>query len=170
VARPQIALADCASPEPLGQALQHAGIVVVGTVVELENDGRWAFFRVEERWRGPTSVDGVIQVRGGPGPGEATAIDRSYTGGRYLLFLTEGASVYLDNACSLTRRWTEDLTEYRPGGVVPALSAEPAVVVDGPSATVNVVPVAALGFFLAITLVSYAVILRGRRRPPDWMR
>lgn len=163
------ALGSCASPLPVADALADSEIVVVATVTELQNGGRWAFFRVEERWRGHVGVPDEIQVRAGPGPGEATAIDRVYTEGRYLLFLAEGAGVYVDNICSSTQRWTDDLAVYRPSGVEPA--PEPgAGPPPSPLAGVNMVPVAALAFLLVIALWSYAVILRSRRRPPGWKR
>ncbi len=104
-------------------------------------------------------------------PGSTTSIDRVFDTDRYLFFLTDGPGpeYYVDNACTSTTVWTDDLAQYRPGGVAPA----PDVAVDTPggtSAGADVIPVVALVAALLIVLVAYFLILRSRRRPPDWMR
>lgn len=162
-------LASCAPPRPIEESLLLADVVVVGTVTKLENSGRWITVKVEERWRGPESIPATIRVRGGPEPGAGTSVDRVYVQARYLLFLTGGPESFSDNACSATVIWTDDLAALRPPGVSPA----PAVVANAPPGLldqVDLLPVAALLGALAIALVSYGLILRGRRRPPDWVR
>jgi hypothetical protein len=163
------ALAACPSPMPIKESFLRADVVVVGTVTHLENFGRWITIRVEERWRAPESLSDTIAVRAGPGPGSATSVDRVYEQGRYLFFLTNGPEYFVDNACTATTLWTDDLAPLRPTGVVPA----PTVVENQPPGafdSLDLLPVAALIGALAIVLVSYLFILRARRRPPDWMR
>lgn len=163
------AVASCAPPLPIEESLLLSDVVLVGTVTQLENGGRWVTVRVEERWRGPASLPGTVSVRGGPEPGAATSVDRVFARGRYLFFLTDGPGYFVDNACSATTPWTAELATLRPDGVPPA----PEVVTDAPPSLldqVDVLPVAALLGALAIAVASYIVILRARRRPPDWMR
>lgn len=162
-------LASCAPPRPIEESLLLADVVVVGMVTKVENSGRWITVKVEERWRGPESMPATIWVRGGPEPGAATSVDRVYAQARYLLFLTGGPESFFDNACSATAVWTDELAALRPTGVSPA----PDVVTDAPPGLldqVDLLPVAALLGALAIALVSYGLILRVRRRPPDWVR
>ncbi len=163
------ALASCAPPRPIEESLLLADVVVVGMVTQVENSGRWITVKVEERWRGPESMPESIRVRGGPEPGAATSVDRVFVQARYLLFLTGGPESFTDNACSATAPWTPELAALRPPGVSPA----PNVVADAPPGwldQVDLLPVLALLGALAIALVSYGLILRGRRRPPDWVR
>lgn len=163
------ALASCIPPRPIEESLLRADVVVVGMVTHIENGGRWITVRVEERWRAPESLPEVIAVRGGPEPGTATSVDRVFVPGRYLFFLTGGPGYFVDNACTATTAWTDELAAHRPPGVSPA----PNVVSEappGPLDQVDLWPVAALSGALLIALVSYGFILRGRRRPPDWMR
>lgn len=162
-------LAACAPPRPIEESMVLADLVVVGTVTHTENGGRWITVRVEERWRAPDSLPDTIEVRAGPEPGAATSVDRIFAQARYLFFLTSGPEYFVDNACTATTLWTEDLAALRPSGVSPA----PNVVADaplGPLDQVELLPVAALVGALVIVLVSYMFILRARRRPPDWMR
>ncbi|MHB8891662.1 MAG: hypothetical protein ACYC65_06410 [Candidatus Limnocylindrales bacterium] len=162
-------LAACAPARPIEESMVLADLVVVGTVTRTENGGRWITVRVEERWRAPESLPDTIEVRAGPEPGAATSIDRVFVQARYLFFLTSGPEYFVDNACTATTLWTEDLAALRPSGVSPA----PNVVADaplGPLDQVELVPVVALFGALVIVLVSYMFILRARRRPPDWMR
>lgn len=161
-------LASCAAPPTLRESLALADVVVVGTVTHLENDGRWATVRVEERWRGPQSMGDTIDIRGGPAAGAGTSVDRVFTEDRYLFFLTTGPEYFVDNACTATQVWSEELAWYRPAGVMPAPVVEAGAPLD--SLGIDVVPVAALAGVLLIAVVSYLFILRGRRRPPDWMR
>ena len=163
------ALASCAPPRPIEESILQADAVLVGTVTHLENGGRWAVVKVEERWRGAEALPDTIEVRGGPEQGTSTSVDRVFTGERYLLFLTKSPGYFADNACSATTVWTDDLAAFRPSGVAPApgIAANPPM---GPLDLTVVLPLAALIGALAIALVSYLLILRSRARPPDWMR
>lgn len=161
--------ASCASPVPIPDAMSLAEVVLVGTVTSTENGGRWATARVEERWQARGSIPDEIAVHGGPEPGAETSIDRVYSPGRYLFFLTIGRGYYLDNACTATTAWTQDLAQFRPLGVAPAPDVA-AGVPAGSRDPVDIVPVVALGVALLIALMSYGLILRARRRPPDWVR
>ena len=163
------ALASCAPPRPVEESMLLSDAVLVGTVTHLENGGRWAVVKVEERWRGPESLPDTIEVRGGPEPGTSTSADRVFTGERYLFFLTKGPGYFADNACSATTLWTDDLAAFRPSGVAsaPGTAANPPM---GPLDLAVVLPLAALVGALVIALISYLLILRSRGRPPDWMR
>lgn len=163
------ALASCAPPRPIEESILLSDAVLVGTVTHLENGGRWAVVKVEERWRGPESLPDTIEVRGGPEPGTSTSVDRTFPGERYLFFLTNGPGYFSDNVCSATTLWTDDLAAFRPSGVAPA-PGTPSSPPMGPLDMGVVLPLAALVGALVIALVSYLLILRSRGRPPDWMR
>jgi hypothetical protein len=167
--RPPVALAACGPTPSLADAVLFGDVVIVGSVVKLENDDRWATVRVEERWRGARDVPDTIVVHGGPEPDASTTTDRTYQLERYLFVLTPGDGFFVDDACTATRPWTPDLAAYRPAGVSPA----PAVVAGSRVTTIDpgaIALVAALLLALLVAIVAYIVILRARRRPPDWMR
>jgi hypothetical protein len=159
----------CPPPEDLGLAIASGQVVIVGTVERAENQGRWATVRVEERWYGASGVPDTVQVRGGPEPGTATSADRSFvTGQRYLFVARAGAGVLEDNLCTPTRPWTDDLAQYRPRGVDPVADRPPVVpIVDVPP---DVLPILGLFGALFVAVIAYWLVLRARRRPPDWMR
>ncbi len=161
--------ASCASTPSLEDAVLLGDVVIVGSVVGLENDDRWATVRVEERWHGGRDLPDTIAVHGGPGAGASTTTDRTYQQTRYLFVLTRGSGYFVDDACTATRVWTPDLAAYRPAGVSP--NAE---VVAGTRVTVidpsSIALVAALLLALLVAIVAYIVILRARGRPPDWVR
>lgn len=163
------AAASCLPPADLGLAIASGEVVVVGIVDRLENNGRWATVRVEERWYGAGAVGGTVLVRGGPEPGTATSSDRTFTSGARYLFVTTSGNGYLtDNQCTVTRPWSAELSRYRPRGVEPVADrppAEPAFALPP-----ELVPVIALFTALIVVIVAYRVILVARRRPPDWMR
>lgn len=160
---------SCATTPTIDDAVLLGDVVFVGTVLETENSGRWATVRVEERWHGARDLPDTVQVRGGPDPGTATSIDRTYANDRYLFVVARQAGTLVDNQCTGTTAWTDDLARLRPFDVSPA----PNVVSGTPVSELNVdriLPVAALAGALVIAVVAYVVILRARRRPPDWMR
>jgi len=167
--RPAVAIASCAGTPSIEDAVRFGDVVVVGSVVKLENDDRWATVQVEERWRGARDVPDTIEVHGGPEPDASTTTDRTFQLTRYLFVLTRGDGFYADDACTATRIWTPDLATYRPAGVSPAPGVEAGskVTAIDPGA---IALVAALLLALLIAIVAYIVILRARRRPPDWMR
>jgi hypothetical protein len=166
---PRPVSASCAGIVSLEEALLMAETVFVGSVVQVENQGRWATVRVEERWKGARDLPETVQVRGGPEPGTATSVDRLFAPGRYLFLVTRGPGYLEDNACSATTPWTDDLAGLRPAG----LAAAPDVV-SGTEVTEfdldPYLPIAALLLALIVAVIAYLVVLRARRRPPDWMR
>jgi hypothetical protein len=158
--------ASCAAPSAPADAVRFGEIVFVGTVTDLENGGRWVKVKVEERWRGAGDLPDEVEVHGGPEPGTATDIDRSFLNGRYLFVVEKGPGYLLDNQCSGTLLWYDALADLRPSGVRAAFSAGG----DQPATGPDVLPVVALFLFAGIALVAYVLILRSRGRAPDWMR
>lgn len=159
----------CLPPDDLGLAIASGQVVIVGIVERAENQGRWATVRVEERWYGADGVRDTVQVRGGPEPGTATSADRSFVAGqRYLFVARGGAGVLEDNLCTPTRPWTADLAQYRPLGVDPVADRPPVEpIVDVPP---DLLPIVGLFGALFVAVIAYWLVLRARRRPPDWMR
>ena len=170
VVGPSAALASCATaPRSAEDAVLFGDVVFVGTVLRTENDGRWPTVRVEERWKGARDLADTVVVRGGPEPGTATSIDRTFLPGRYLFVVTAPDGILTDDACSGTRPWTEDLAVLRPPGVSPATVELP----TDPLGSINMSDVAAVAgllVFLLVAIVAYLYVLRARRRPPDWHR
>ncbi len=163
------ALGACASPPTMAEAAAAGAVVFVGSVVYLENDNRWATVQVEERWQGAGQLGATVEVHGSGDPGVQTQIDRSYETARYLFVVQDGPGYLVDNACSGTVAWSDALARLRPPGV----AAAPGLAVSTPLADIDpgiVLPLIALLTALAIAVISYLVILRARRRPPDWLR
>jgi len=107
------ALASCALPEPIDRVIANSEVVIVGTVTALANDGRWAKVSVEEIWEGGP-LPAIVEVRGGPEPGTASSVDRTFAQGRYLFTLFRDGAILSDNACSGTTAWVDDLGAFRP--------------------------------------------------------
>lgn len=155
-------------PQP-DEAVLFGSVVFVGTVLRADNDGRWATVRVEERWKGARDLGETVEVRGGPDPGTATSVDRTYLPGRYLFVVERDGGGLKDSACSGTVRWTDDLGTLRPAGVSPAATELP----TDPLGSLDwgqIGLVAALLIALLVSIVAYLYVLRARRRPPDWLR
>jgi hypothetical protein len=163
------AAGSCATTPTVADSVLFGDIVFVGSVVGLSNDGRWATVQVEERWRGAAGLAGTVEVHGGPEAGASTSNDRVYRATRYLFVVTAGNGFLVDDACSGTTAWTADLASYRPTTVSP----DPEVVAGSQVTLIDagaVALVAALLLALLVAIVAYLVILRARRRPPDWVR
>ena len=108
------ALASCAEPPDLESAFAEADIVFIGLVVELSNGDRTAVMEVEDVWKGP-QLPLVVTVHGGPDdPGLATSVDRTFERGTYVVFPTNSAPPFEDNACTLTQRTTTALDVIKP--------------------------------------------------------
>jgi hypothetical protein len=90
---PTAAQASCATdPQPSRDRF-------VGTVVEVESDGRLAYVVLDDGTR--------VEVHGSSslGVGSATSVDRQYAvGGRYEFHPTNARSPYQDNICTATRQ------------------------------------------------------------------
>jgi hypothetical protein len=161
--------ASCATTPRIEEAVQLGDVVFVGTVLRTENNGRWASVRVEERWRGARDLGDTVDVHGGPEAGSATAIDRLFATSRYLFVVSRGPGYLVDNECTATTQWTADLARLRPLDVSPAPD-----VVAGTKVTEldldRLMPLVALVAALIIAVIAYLLILRARRRPPDWVR
>lgn len=163
------AAAACLPPADLGIAIASGEVVIVGIADRVENSGRWATVRVEERWYGAGSVGEAVAVHGGPEPGTATSADRTFeAGGRYLFVTTAANGFLVDNLCTVTQPWSAELARYRPRGVEPVADRPP----SDPAFALppELVPVIALFAALIVAVIAYGVILVARRRPPDWMR
>jgi len=159
------AAAVCVPSSP-ADALATSPVVFVGTVTGTTNQGRWATVRVDEIWRGGPLPD-EVEVRGGGEPGTAATTDRVFGPLRYLFFVRSvGAGVFADDACSATTAWTDALAALRPPG---AAVRAPLVSVGGTDLA-PLYPVVALVILLVIVVVSYGLVWRARRRPPDWIR
>ena len=130
------AVASCAAPVPLDQAIAEASNVFVGTVAELRFDDRFAVFDVEDVWKG--DLPDRVEVNGGPsivdlesagdGVSVATSVDRTYRLGERYLVVSHGLDqdVLADNACSATREYADDLVDFRPADAhAPTLTEVP---------------------------------------------
>lgn len=160
-------LAACGPATPLELAIPTAQVVFVGTVTGLANANRYATVRVEERWRGPELPERV-EVRGGAEPGTGTANDRAYSLARYLFVVSNGPGWFIDDICTPTTPWTDELARLRPPTVQPNLTGGPG---ESPTITFGTVaPIIALAVALIIVIIAYRMILRARKRPPDWVR
>jgi hypothetical protein len=119
------AVASCVWLGPLEETIKDAELAFVGTVASVANSDRWATVAVAEVWIGP-DLPPVVEVRGGPGPGTASSVDRMFRAGVTYLFvprLSEG--VLSDNSCSLTTEWNADLSTLRPATARVPIGAEP---------------------------------------------
>lgn len=109
---PGPAMASCAVPPPLPEAIAAAQLVFVGTV-DAVRDETIAHFRVEEIWVGPDLTE--VTIHGGEGGGTVTSVDRSFVAGqRYLVLPYADGATLRDNACTNTQVWTDELAELRP--------------------------------------------------------
>jgi len=161
--------ASCEGSPDFDVAVLQGEVVFVGTVIRTENDLRWALVRIEERWQGADDLPLEVWVRGGPEGGSSTAIDRAFSPTRYLFVGRRAGNDITDDICSATTAWTPDLARLRPANVSPAPDVESN---RAPSYVdiARLLPIVALFAALAIAVVSYVLILRARRRPPDWLR
>lgn len=178
LATPGIALASCALPAPLDQAISEAETVFVGTVVGLDFDARWATFEVLEVWKGAIGAEAV--VNGGPGLQELgqgraqgenifSSVDRQYGAGETYLVVSYGRSgeILLDNACSSTQLMSAEAEVARPATAftptaAPELPETPEV--EGGSGWITPTIVSAL----ALAATAGGIYLRRRPNPDIW--
>lgn len=128
-----VAGASCGPLGPIEEAIDDAPVVFVGTVANVEHDGRLASFSVDEVWKG--DVKSTVVVSGGPSPSEleglgfgesvVTSVDRHFEQGvRYLVVpfgVEDGA--YMDNACSATDVYGPSVDDLRPATTHPPIDA-----------------------------------------------
>jgi hypothetical protein len=150
--------ADCSLPLPIPEAMAEADVTLVGHVIDLQNDGRWATVRVEEVWAGNVGNQ-VVEVRGGGAPGSGSSVDRAFAPDtRYLFLLTVFDGELTDNACSSTTAWVPDLARFRPAaavapGVVEQSTRGPALdvgAVVGPVVGVAIIGLIVFGAVVAL--------------------
>jgi len=161
--------ADCAVPATIPDAQRTRDILFVGTIVNLENDNRWAKVLIDERWQNADGLPDTVDVRGGPAGATSSSTQRAYTEGRYLFDVTNFGPYLEDSSCTATTLWTDDLARYRPSNVAEAPGAPSGSPLDALNSS-DAVLAAALVLALLIAVVTYILILRRRKRPPDWMR
>lgn len=160
---------ECPSPQTEDAAVATGQVVFVGTVTAVSNQSRWATVQVEERWTGAGGLPDRVAVHGGAEPGQTTPYDRTYDLARYLFVVNIAPDYFFDDACTGTIAWSSSLARLRP----PAISPDPDVAGGIPPAKPVIdLPVTEIALFgsLGIAVVSYLLILRGRRRPPSWFR
>jgi hypothetical protein len=171
------AQASCAPAPPLDQAIAQANVVFVGTVQSTEHDGLTANFRVEDVWKGEVGATAV--VHGGPGIaaledaarkglGVATSVDRTYEMGTRYLVVSHGKAdgVLLDNICSSTQPYKDDLASFRPAGAHPPAEGGSAVGSTSPPAESGRSPLlwALLAAAVALGTGLTIVLMRSRLR------
>jgi hypothetical protein len=158
---PAAASASCTMPIPIEEAVRTAEVVITGTVTSTENDGRWAVVEVHEIWKGP-DLPATVIVRGGPEPGTASSIDRSFTAGARYLFVAslDGQGGLSDNACSATTEMAAGDNALRPKDFRTPTPVEPSPAGIDIGALVAPVGVALL---VAAALLAMGLLARGRQ-------
>ena len=162
VAAPGAALADCAMPPPLGEAVLKADIVFVGTVTSAVNNRRWAEVAVQEVWRGPDQPATVV-VRGGPEGNTMTSVDRSFEVGRTYLFVPyvdPDTNALTDNSCTSTTEFTDDTAKQRPADARQPLGAQPTAPTGFDVG--SLAPLALVGVVFLV-LLAIGLLARGRQ-------
>ena len=158
---PAVASASCAMPIPIEEAIRSAEVVITGTVTATENDGRWATVEVHEIWKGP-DLPATVIIRGGPGPGSASSIDRTFTAGARYLFVAslDGQGGLSDNACSATTEMAAADNALRPADFRTPAPADPAPAGVDLGGLVAPIGVALL---VAVALLGAGLLARGRQ-------
>lgn len=136
---PAAALASCAGPVPVPQAIDDAPAVFVGTVTKLTNSERWATVEVEEVWKGE-DVPSEVELRAGSkdppgGGGIASSVDRFYSkGARYIFFpFKRSDAIFRDNVCTRTTKLPNRIERFRPTAVSdPSPDADPEPLPEDP--------------------------------------
>ena len=158
---PATASASCAMPIPIEEAIRSAEVVITGTVTATDNQGRWASVEVHEIWRGP-DLPSTVVIRGGPGPGSGTSIDRTFTAGVRYLFVAglDGQGGLTDNACSATTEMGAGDNALRPADFrtpTPAEASPAGADLGGLVAPVGV------ALLVAAALLAMGLLARGRQ-------
>lgn len=158
---PRPAVADCAAPPPIDQAIGSAQSAFVGRVATVSNGNRWAVVAVEEVWVGPDLPE-FVDVRGGADPGVASSIDRTYRAGVTYLFVVEPlAGVLRDSSCSSTTEWEPGLHAVRPRTVRAPIASS----VEATDPAIDMVPVLVpLAVAGLVGALVFGVAILARRR------
>ena len=153
--------ASCAMPIPIEEAIRAGQVVITGTVTATENMGRWATVEVHEIWKGP-DLPATVAVLGGPGPGTASSIDRSFNAGaRYLFVLAMDEQGQLhDNSCSATAEMAAGENQLRPKDFRTPVAAE--TTDTGPDLG-GVIGAGAVALVVAAALLVVGLMARGRQ-------
>lgn len=116
-ALPATSAADCMTPPSPADALKQAGVVFVGTVITVGDQGYTAKFSVEEIWKGPNLAEETT-VYGGSVQLEDS---RSWmVGQRYLVFPSvDPDGNLLDSLCSATAPYQAAFDALRPANARP---------------------------------------------------
>jgi hypothetical protein len=110
---PRMVLADCQPAGPIEQELRTADVAFVGIVRATRADATVAIFEVEEVWRG--SLGEAVEVRGLSDDDRPSEDDRTWiVGQRYLVLPMPFEGALVDNICTATTEWREELAELRP--------------------------------------------------------
>ncbi len=170
------AQASCAESVPLQEAIATAQTAFIGTVTEVDFDGRVAIFAVDETWKGETGATAIVV--GGPtlaelqaaraiGQDLATSVDRSYELGVTYLVVSYGSQdgVLLDNECSNTQPFSVSLNDYRPADVTPPTMTPPVSDSALPTWTWAALSGGALALVAGTYMVANAVARRHRSGP-----
>jgi hypothetical protein len=158
---PAPAAASCAMPIPIEQAIRDSQVVLVGTVTSTENDGRWATVEVHEIWKGP-DLPATTTVLGGPGPGTASSVDRSFTAGARYLFVVsidERGQLH-DNSCSATTEMGAGDNKLRPAEF---RTPSPVEASDADSDVSGLVNAGVVALVVAAVLLVAGLLARGRQ-------
>ena len=178
VLAPGVALASCIEPPPLPEAIAQTETVFVGSVIELEFEGRLATFHVIEVWKGDIGPE--VLVNGGPGIREmsaaraqghslATSVDRSYVLKETYIVFPHGAAgeILFDNACSNTQILTPEVEALRPANAyTPVATLESHATPDTDGSLGWVAPT--LIGAAVIAAAGAAIYLRRRPNPDIW--
>lgn len=150
---------------PVEAKVQEATFVAVGTVVATRHGGTTAEVQLDEVWKGDASLRRIV-VQGGSGQdGMATSVDRSFVEGtRYLLFPQPDGNIFLDNACSATQEWSDDLAAARPADATTIDASEAGAEADGGDPPVGVVVAIAAGGLAVAGAAGAAAMAASRRR------
>lgn len=158
------AVADCAPPPPIDVAIADAKTVLVGTVVGLGIDERFAHVAVESIWKGPQLPE-TVRVVGAldADPEVITSVDRYFQlGGRYIFVLGEVSDPFRDDGCSPTQPMTPAIESLAPADALAPLPASPEQPADS-SRDGWVMPVVVGVPLIAALALAASVVIRRRR-------
>lgn len=157
------ATASCLLDErELDQIVATAPVMFVGTVLEVASEGRTARFEVEEVWSG--DVPAELVVHGGPeAPDAATSVDRSFEAGtRYLVAPRVEGGRFVDDSCSPTRPFDDEVAAARPAAARAPDAVSDAAGVDDDGGLSPLVPVT--GAILLLAAAAGVAAFRAGRR------